>query len=679
MKKIKKGVATLLLAGMISSSMYACAIEVEDGSNSDETSETTESIDFSSIRPQDDFYGYVNGEYLSNIDELYYQNDAGAFGLLSFNNQEILEARLREIVTSTEDYEYGSKEQRLRDAYNQYIESDDDEEFEASLVAEIESVIDEIMNASDIDSLVETMFSIQNNYSCCNDIIHLAVANNDLDPNNYSIQVSFITEVCGVTIEDIDYWQNYVSRIEDPVSDYLTVAGVEADTADEYARDLAGLALEITWASNAELASASNYYEFEEFLSYEELETIFTNVDCHRIEELSGITNNPYGGWITYDREQFQAVNDIFADENLNALKAWLVYSVVNTYDYLLVTDHPILENYVVEDPRAVEDRALDFIQSGYFTDDISSVYTEATYTPEMEAKLRTMCEDIREGYRNVISGAEWLSEETRQGLLTKLDNIVFLTGADVDTTAINTALSDAMGVNTWETIKGIASYNRQQELSNIGKDFDRLVPGMPMDMVNACYNPNNTVTITVAIMGAPFFDVNADYYTNLGGLGAVIAHEVGHAFDSNCIEFDSNGMYNPEWISDSDREALEARNQEAIHYFETAFAVYDVYYVDGEQTLGENYADLGGMEVVTSLCNNREELETLLLNYATIWSELITTDGLVAQLDVDVHSPSVIRVNAILATLDIFYEMYEVGEDDGMYVAPENRIGRWY
>lgn len=678
MRSFKKNVASVVMAGVLCSALSGCVIEPID-QNGSETAETTEAIDFSSIRPQDDYYGYINADYLSSVDVMYYQGDEGAFGSLHFSNLDVLEARLLEIVTSNEDYEYGSKEQRLRDAYRQYIEADGNEEIEAIHRAEVEAVIADIMNAPDIDSLVNIMFDIQNNYNCCRDIISLGVQNNDLDPNNYSIQVSFVANVCGVSLVDIDEWQNNVSDLEDPVSDYLTVAGVDSDTADVYARELAGLALELTWATNPDLATASTLYEFEEFLSYSELESIFTNIDCRMIEELSGISNNPYGGWITYDRGQLEAVNNLFVEENLNALKAWLVYSFVSNFDTLLAPDYEILQRYTFEDPRDVEQRALSFIESGILMDEVSAVYVEVAYTPEMDLMLRSMCEDIRGGYREAISGATWLSEETRQGLLQKLENIVFLTGMDVDTTEINTDKSDAMGGDIWETMNGLNQYEQSVRLGYIGEDFNRLVPGMPMDMVNACYQPNNTVTITVAIMGAPFFDINADYYENLGGLGAVIAHEIGHGFDSNHIVFDSNGMYNPSWISDADREALEARNQEAIHYFETTFAVYDVYYVDGAQTLGENYADLGGMEVVTSLCDSRDDLETLLTNYAKIWSEISTTDGLINQLETDEHSPCYIRVNSILATLDIFYEMYDVQEGDGMYVAPENRIGRWY
>ena len=101
---------------------------------------------------------------------------------------------------------------------------------------------------------------------------------------------------------------------------------------------------------------------------------------------------------------------------------------------------------------------------------------------------------------------------------------------------------------------------------------------------------------MTVAILHSPYYDKAASYETNLGGIGMVMAHEIGHAFDSNCILFDAEGNYDPEWISQEDREILRARQQEMIEYYND-FTVLGVYHVDGEKTCGENYADKGAME----------------------------------------------------------------------------------
>ena len=125
----------------------------------------------------------------------------------------------------------------------------------------------------------------------------------------------------------------------------------------------------------------------------------------------------------------------------------------------------------------------------------------------------------------------------------------------------------------------------------------------------------------------------------------------------------------------------LEERNSIAVDYFES-FDVFEIYAVDGEQTLGENYADLGGMEAIMSTCEVKNatdsDYKTVFESYGQLWCLLLSDSGIIDQLAYDAHSPSIIRVNAILATTEKFYEVYDVKEGDGMYVAPENRIGRW-
>ena len=218
------------------------------------------------------------------------------------------------------------------------------------------------------------------------------------------------------------------------------------------------------------------------------------------------------------------------------------------------------------------------------------------------------------------------------------------------------------------------------ESLSGFTQPVDRSAPGMAMQTLNACYDPSsNSITITVAIMNAPQFDLDQDYYANLGGLGMVIAHEMGHAFDSNCINYDQNGAYNPSWVSDADRQTLIDRNQQAVSYFEDNFTMFGVYHVDGEQTLGENYADLGGMECISRIPETNEERMIMYESFAAIWCEKILDTAFINQIATDVHSPAYIRVNAILSTVDLFYETYGVTEGDGMYIPPENRISRWY
>ena len=313
------------------------------------------------------------------------------------------------------------------------------------------------------------------------------------------------------------------------------------------------------------------------------------------------------------------------------------------------------------------------------FYQETDPIYVERYYSDEMDAALISMCEDIKDGYRNLIRDATWLSADTRLSLLTKLDNIFYVTGKDLARHDAS-EYADLSGDSYYEFLVAYNRIDRKKWIESFSSPVDKKKIDMPMQMMNACYDPyGNRIIITVAIMNSPFFDIHADYYTNLGGIGAVISHEMGHAFDSNGILFNMDGIYDPSWISEEDRAVLEERNRKAAEYFEKNFTVFGLYHVDGKQTLGENYADLGGMECLTSLAGSDEELTRIFENYARIWCEKKTDTSIINQIAYDEHSPEVLRVNAILSTLDAFYKVYEVNEGDGMYIAPDERISRWY
>ena len=194
---------------------------------------------------------------------------------------------------------------------------------------------------------------------------------------------------------------------------------------------------------------------------------------------------------------------------------------------------------------------------------------------------------------------------------------------------------------------------------------------------VNAQYQICNSINITVAIMQKPMFDPEGDRAANLGALGAVIGHEIGHAFDSNCINYDPDGKYNPDWLGEEDKKILSERGDILADYY-SKFTIMDVFHVDGELTKGENYADLSGVECVTNIIDDKEELKKLFESYAKSWATLAVDSSAIKYLDEDEHSPAETRVNAVLASNKKFNEVYDLKEGDGMYIAPEERVSRW-
>ena len=194
----------------------------------------------------------------------------------------------------------------------------------------------------------------------------------------------------------------------------------------------------------------------------------------------------------------------------------------------------------------------------------------------------------------------------------------------------------------------------------------------------NAVYDTtNNTITIPSALFYEPFFDKDADYYTNLGGLGTIIAHEMTHAFDEEGIQFDEKGCYNPDWTGLEDEKRIEQLKANATDYFGN-YKIMNLYSIDGELTVNENIADTGALYVITSMTDNKEGLKKIFKNYGIIWGTLSYDTDAVDSLFEDVHSPAEIRVNGVLSATDQFYFAYDITKEDGMYIKKEERLRVW-
>ncbi|MDO5155435.1 MAG: M13 family metallopeptidase [Eubacteriales bacterium] len=683
--KHKRMIAKKLVSGLV-----VCLLVCSGCSN--EVYDTTEEKDIACIRyniaPQDDFYGYVNQEKLLSIDVTNYKMDAGAFEVATKEVENNVKEMLVRIVNSNQKYEYGSKEDILQKGYQQYIKyyenSQEGKHYREEEKKKILAEIHEIEKCNNTRELLAKLNHITADYSLYDEgnLFHLEVEQNKFDANEYCIFLQPIRQIFQTSFEDIYKWENNVSGIQDGEKACQIIAGKSDEAAEKVVKELAKLAVSITWGSNIDSIKAIDLNErilYQEFVSYDELDQILTNVNYRTIEKINGITKSPYGGWYVQDRKQLETLNKIFVDENIEALKAWVLGEFILGNGECLVEDNVSLNKYFGSSKKSLENQGLEYLMySPLFEDEISALYVENAYSEELDMELRAMCDEICVGYRNKIENASWLGEASRNKLIRKLENINIVTGSNVDIKQINVSKAKCLEGDYISNMKKIKEYVLLKRNSEIGEFPNRTKPSMSMATVNACYSCNNTITIPAAIMIAPLYDEKEGHYYNLGAIGSIIAHEIGHAFDSTCITFNEYGAYDKDWLSKNDMEQLNENNKQAIKYFENAFPVFDIYYVDGELTLAENYADLSGMEVLTSLCKTKENKRELLESYGSLWGSIASNTSIVEQLKNDCHSPSVIRVNSIVATLDAFYDAYDVEKSDAMYIEPEKRIRRW-
>ena len=666
---MKRIAGITLTAAMLLSAVTGCTALTDQAATDPSESEVT---DLGPARPQDDFYRYVNQETLDNAEFEYGSVVAGqAFRPEMINDQ--LEGIVGDVIAGS-GYEAGSEEDIIKTAYDLYMDYDFENE---DIPEDLEQIIERIDNASTVDEILAIDAELVRDYGVSS-LLNVAPDVNPFAPQEMVMHIAQINDMLGVSFTAIRDGDSSFDTVKTNAQVIMLTCEEDLDIVDENSSDLAYLTLDLYTATDMEVIDDPMSYEYIALYPADQIEEVLSNIDLEGYLSDIGFDTSLINEYSLSDLGQLEALNEILIDDNIEEIKAVELGRLYLQYARYIAPHYPELGGYISRDYNSKEEQAMDEIVYE-FSSETDPLYVEQYYTEEADEALRSMCDDIREGYRALISGAEWLSESTREELLLKLDNIVYVTGMNVERHDPS-EYCDVTGSNYYEYCLSYTRHQQNEMITKFGDELSRDEVMMQMQTFNACYQPSfNNITITVAIMNAPFFDVDADYYTNLGGLGMVIAHEMGHAFDSNCILFNAAGEYDPSWIPDDDMQTLLDRYDQAVSYFEDNFTVFGVYHVDGELTLGENYADLGAMECITSLCENEEQLVLLFENYARIWCEKTTDDNIVDSLAYDVHSPAMVRVNAILSTNEAFYETYDVSEGDGMYIAPENRISRWY
>ena len=661
MKKIRCAVSILLLAAIM------CGCTVTETPDPTEETEETAVEEQVPVRPQDDYYRFINEE---TIRAAQFKNGSNTAGTAF--DQELVDDDVKRIVEEVirgTDYEAGTEEFLIKTAYEKYLLYDFNN---ADVPDDLQMMFKQIDEAESVEELIMLDAVLTRDYGAGN-IFNLSVGVNYLNSGNNVLTFEPYRAIAGTDFVSLSDSYSPLDNVKDVSIEVMKAMGHENEESVNAGTNLGYMVMDLYNATDMEILECERGYVYFKLYSREQIDQIMTNVDLDAYLGTIGYDLDHCNEFGIYDPSQLQALNDLLVPENLEGLKVSELLKLADRYSEFINKKF-----YNIGSSDISPDESLERVMNS-FGKETDVLYVERCYSAETDEAVVSLCEEIKEGYRGLISNANWLTEGTKEGLLRKLENIVCVTGMDKkrhDT-------KDYADINCQDYYTFYLDYTRigiKDDIRSLGEKIDRKDILMPMQVVNACYDPSlNNITITAAITIKPFYDKDADHYTNLGALGTVIAHEIGHAFDSNGILFDQDGVYDPTWIAPEDIEKLEERNQKAVAYFEDNFSILDVYHVDGEKTLGENFADLSGMECVSSLAKDRESLVKIFESYAKLWSVKRVNTSAMEMLENDTHSPEILRVNAILSTLEVFYETYDVKEGDGMYIAPEKRISRWY
>ena len=671
MKKNQRLISFITALAVMSGMLCGCTAESTEEVPA-VPAETHEVLDVSAIRPQDDFYGYINAEHLLDTLPAYGEMTWGTFEEVDAQTVQEVLGLISDIVTSEKEYEPGSAEYLIKKVYTQAMAYDDN----AAVYSEVRRLCDDINSANSISELMELWKELYRSYGANTPFLPM-VRQNYFKSGEYALLIDQSKGMCGSSYEDISNSDDDCISMKNYIRDMLMSMGYDKDTADTKAEQAVYLALDIAHGTDFSAGKAANPFAAFDFVSEEDMSGIFSNLDTSVIKLFFGLDENIYGGWYIKDRGQLEKMNELMTEDNLESWKTILISELVTANMEFLSTEADSLSAYGSGEDKEYSVCVNTIASNLFFVNDLSALYAEKYYTDETDAAVRDMCEQLRQSYRELIDSADWLTEDGRKALLRKLDNMRFIL-PDAAVSEIDPTRAEQIKESYPQTLRAIRERYYDDNIKNIGAEFDMTRPAMAAYEVNANYNPNNTVNITAAIMHAPFFDPKADIGTNLGGLGAIIGHEMGHGFDTMCMDYNENGEYAPDWLSESDRKAFAERAEKMQGYF-SGFTVLDIYHVDGEKTSGENYADLGSMEcIVNILKDDKEQLKNYFENYAVTYAETRVDSYSIDALESDEHSPGKVRVNAVLSNCEMFYDMYDVKEGDAMYCAPEERVSRW-
>ena len=668
MRKTNRAAAALL-AGLI---LAGCA-----GKNSSDDVRTAEQDDngdhtgyVDTLTPGIDYYGYINGKELLDLKLDSKHQSIGTLNEVADLVDEQINDMLDEIAASNEEFPRGSCEQIVHDLYH-LIEDDYENKLgnDAEDTAIIDGILERINSVENVDGLKLLWHDLSLDYGL-DPFITCGISINFYNTDE---NVFVLDYTAPVDLEDIKDSQVYASSNRDILADKLKNAGVPADDATKRATEMIYVLYGIAGHTDVEILNGEKKIEdyFNVFPS-SELSDIFHNLSLHDILYCSGYSGKTPDSVVIYDPEQITAIDSYVDEEHVQVWKDLAICNVIDTYSLWLPDKYNFTNGEKVSGERMAR-----YIIKTQLEQVVGELYAARYYTEEKRQVITKICEDMKSEYYVLIDGADWLSAEGRALLKEKLDKMEFYIGAD-EPHEIDPADADVIKGSVLQTLISVSSSGVKQKFEEFDKPpshngFDL----MAASTINACYSRHyNCINITAGVTNYPMYDENADYYTNMGRIGTVIGHEISHAFDSGGVKYDADGNLRPDAMPEADIKAFEEKQQKVIEYYDS-FTVLGSH-VKGKLTLAENFADISGVQCALAIAETPENQKTVFENYARVWMSLEQDTLAKSKLDNDVHAPSVVRINAVVACFDEFYDIYGVKEGDPMYVAPEERVRRW-
>lgn len=639
------------------------------------------------VRPQEDFYQFVNGGWLdsSEIPPIY-------SGYTVYHQvYENAEEALKQIIeaAAANPGEPGTETQQVGDIFNSWM---DEEAINARGVEAVRQELDRVASISDTASLARTMAqlyraSIQTPYT-------MEIFPDLKDSSTNAVYF----EQSGLTMPNRDYYlelenENFKTAREalpGYIARLLVRSGMkvtEAETAAGRVVALEQALAEVQWdeVENRDPEKTYNPYAISELVQ------LGPDMDWLVVQDALGL--QAVNSFVLYQPSYFAALDRLLRETPLDDWKAYLSFRVLDSrglyldaitaatrFDYR----NRILNGQQEERPRWKLGVSLVNTLVG---EAVGKLYVAQHFPPEARQKMEVLVSNVIATLNESLESLQWMSPETRARAQEKLAKFTPKIGYPdewKDYSDLEIIAGDNIG-----NLRRAIEWNHQQEIDKLGKPVDRKEWFMTPQTVNAYYDPTkNEIVFPAARLQPPFFQLDADDAINYGAVGGVIGHEISHGFDDSGSKFDGDGNLS-NWWTEEDRAAFEELAAALVAQY-SEFEPLPGMRVNGELTLGENIGDVSGVAMayrayIRSLDGAEPPVidgftgpQRFFIGYAMSRKGKYRDEAVIGQLASDPHSPLKYRVNGVYRNLDAFHEAFNTAEGDGMWLPPEQRVRLW-
>lgn len=638
-----------------------------------------------SVRPADNFYQYVNGNWIRNNPVPPSKTRWGSFDELREANLVRLRMLLEEAAAA------GGKDSKSQMIGDLYTSGMDSAGLEALGYQPIRADLDRIAAITDRDSLL-TEIAYERINGIANPLVGFFVGP---DRKNVMQNIPQLGQG-GTTLPDRDYYLKNDARsitIRKAYSTHLNnmfrLIGRTPEEAARAADAIQRIEKALAKAQMSRVEMRDPYKTYNK-LAWKDLSSSTPSIEWKAFAERMEI--HGADSLVVSNPAFLRSVDLLLTALSLDDWRAYLQWNVLrnaapwlsNAFVEENFSFSQVLSGQKEQTPRW---QRISMLIDGNLGDQLGQLYVDKHFSPAAKQRMQDLVNNLQETFAQRIKRVDWMSDETKQKALEKLQAFTKKIGYPdkwKDYSSIIIRRDDLLG-----NIRRCAVWVYNDNVQQMGKPVDKTKWTMTPPTINAYYNPsNNEIVFPAGILQTPFFDFEADDAVNYGGIGAVIGHEMTHGFDDQGRQFAADGNLK-EWWTKADADKFKVRADEVVAQY-NSYTVLDTLHVNGRLTLGENLADLGGLSIAYEAFTKTPQFkegkkidgftpaQRFFINWAQVWRSNTLPETAAQLILTDPHSPGLYRGNGPLTNIDAWYDAFGVKEGDKMYKPADKRTKIW-